>query len=215
MSGDRWAFHQGPAFTSRTAAGGERGKCSTSPTLLTRNNSRTHTSQTPDMTVMPRSVLRCSLWLVTESKKNARWLHFLIYNSLPGNWFKQSNALLNYPPGWSDFQGVVKLSKDHAPWTLYYLFSAFTRPISFIMKCLFLGCIIHDHILWACTYILYISCLSPSSWILATFFLPELGFLRLFVSLFFHPLFSSSFYFWTIKTRGTARGPFLTTSRRQ
>lgn len=43
-------------------------------------------------------------------------------------------------------------------------------PISFIMKCLFFGCIIHSHILCACTYTLYISCPSPSLRIPGTFF---------------------------------------------
>lgn len=96
MSGDRWAFHQGPAFSSRTAAGGERGKCSTSPTLL--------------LEIIPAHThVRHLTWL---------WCRVTFCAVVFGWWQnpKQSEALINYPPGWSDFQGVLKLSKDHAPY---------------------------------------------------------------------------------------------------
>lgn len=96
--------------------------------------------------------------------------------------------------------------------TVYYdLFSAVMWPIAFIMECLFFGCIIYGHILCACTYTLYI--LFSSVWIPATFFLCWVS--RSCLSHSFPPFYCSSFYFWTIKTRGTAPGPFLTTSHRQ
>lgn len=88
-------------------------------------------------------------------------------------------------------------------------------PITFIMYCFFFRCIIYHHLLSICTCILYFLCLSNFlslwSWTLGTFSgcLGQTVLLFLPVCFRSFSLYCVSFYFGTLKWRGTAHRPRL------
>lgn len=182
----RWASHQGVAFSSCSGGGGGGGllckheEYKTESNSAALNNPSTHTSDTRrDGDVSLHSALFSFVGDINSRLKKKCFSMFHDFQLATKSLVKTSNTWWKCPAGWNvhshswtRFANCAQDQRITHLATLYYdLVSTSMWPISYIMKCLFSRYIIHHHILFACTYVLYISFLSPLLWILATFFL--------------------------------------------